>query len=146
MPKLRASILYLGPSRLKCLLHGGIEHRLLGKVIHECFESFTAGLAQGGGGAEIGGIRLDEIGVEPMLTDEQAQPIAQARLMLMAVRSGSITLDILHERTELPTRAIHSDKPGSLLRVAHARTRRNCNCCLRFRPKQFNSAKGICCE
>src|ERR1019366_7584371 len=47
---------------------------------------------KGGGAAKIGGIRLDEIEVEPMLTDEQAQPIAQARFMLIAMRSGSITL------------------------------------------------------
>jgi hypothetical protein len=60
----------------------------LGKVVDKGFDRFATGIAKDGSSAEIGGKGLHEGGIEPMLTDQQAQTITQARLtVVMAIGS-----------------------------------------------------------
>jgi hypothetical protein len=50
------------------------------QIVDEGFDLITAGISESGGSAVVGSIGLHESSIELMLTDEQAQAVAEARL------------------------------------------------------------------
>ena len=54
----------------------------------EVLDLLARGIAQGLGAAEVGAIRLNEVGVELMLADELAQPVANPRPITIAPLPG----------------------------------------------------------
>jgi len=53
------------------------------QVVDKGLDRFAAGLTQGRFTAVVGGIGLDEGGVKPVLTDQQAETIAKSRLTVV---------------------------------------------------------------
>ncbi len=64
---------------------------------NEVFDLLARGLAQSLGAAEIGGVRLNEVGVELMLADQLTKAVANPRAIAVAVaarRTGRNLLSV----------------------------------------------------
>src|SRR5579863_509453 len=59
-------------------------------MIYEVLDLSSTGIFQGLRATEVDGISLDQVGIEPMLTDQLAEAIANARTAVRVARSISI--------------------------------------------------------
>ena len=57
----------------------------VGQVLDEIFDSFTGGVFERFGAAEIGSVGLDQPGIELVLADDLAQPIADFVAIAVAI-------------------------------------------------------------
>src|ERR1017187_3709511 len=60
-----------------------IFRRPLSQIVDECLDQITAGTSQCFGPAEISGITLYERGIQLIFADQQAEAIAEARLVVV---------------------------------------------------------------
>jgi hypothetical protein len=54
-----------------------------GQMVNEGFDLLTTGIAQGRRSAVVGGISLHQAGVEPMLSDQEAEAVAEPRATIL---------------------------------------------------------------
>jgi len=68
----------------------------LGKVVDEGLDLVPVGISQSGSFAEVGGVGLHEAGFQMVLTDQQAEAIAEPRLAVLVaivyVRGGFVRI------------------------------------------------------
>jgi hypothetical protein len=81
----------------------------LGQVVDEGFDLLPRGIPECSGSAVIGGIGFDRIGVEPMLTNQQAESVAEPRWaiggLIIAKIAGAICIGkIVVGRSGCPTK------------------------------------------